>query len=520
MKKKLLFILVIFLLITPVSIYASTISTSYPPYLYGVGWTDSSSIKIYAENSSAYKLKTYKVFELPSSLLQNSVSVSFTPQTTGSYYFKYIFCYSSERLDMANFSRPSSNYESYNFDSTEVYTGFAYSNKGPFDLTQDSYVDDVYYYLFVQDLNVDVDLQVTSLAPKPTPTPTPTPIRTPTPSAAPSSAPSAAPSATPAATLDDYTFWTYCYDQIIKNGGTSAATAVHRFVPSSMADFSGDAVHNYVFTYPVRIPFRVEASKFKGVGYFDANYTFDFDYTVFGQESSPYPNYLVDFSSPWIESTDSLSFNATLGNKYGNAFDVVNVPLTNGTSSEFYFCFDMYVSISSNAQLTGFGDYVDIGLDNISFKVITSTQVSSSPSEDILGQIRDEQKKQDDLENERYQEEQDKIAEAEGAITDGAGKLTDTLSAWEIFTMPFKLLQDFAGAIASEGDTGLTFPSFTLMGYQLWPSYTFDLKIIAEKFPALYNALHLITGIMVVSWFIHYCWRKWHILVGDDMPEN
>ena len=86
--------------------------------------------------------------------------------------------------------------------------------------------------------------------------------------------------------------------------------------------------------------------------------------------------------------------------------------------------------------------------------------------------------------------------------------------------MPFQIVQDFAGAIASDGSTGLTFPSFTLMGQQLWPSYTFDLQVIAEKFPALYNALHLITGIMVVSWFIHYCWRKWHILMGDDMPED
>lgn len=504
--KKLLPLVFVFLFLTSGIIVLASVTTSVPVYLPGLSYVGSTRILVLKENNAQFSDET--CYEIPSSVLQDSTSLTVTFNNLSSSCF-YTLCYSSNRIP-PDLTRDA-NY--YNFPTTSVASSRFYPKSGAnvLDLTRSSYVDDVYYYLFTSGYpSGDIVVNLTSDKPAPTPTP----------SSAPTSFPSSPPSGGSGTSLDDYTFWSYCYDQTIKNGSTSSRTATHRFVPSAMSDISGEAKYNYLYTYPVRIPFRVEASKFHGVGYFDANFKFDFDYEIFGQDSSPYPNFLVDYSSPWIESTDPLSFNATLGNKYGNGFDVINVPLHNGTSSEFYFCFDMYVSISSNSQLSGFADYVDVNLDNISFKVTSSTKVSDTPSEDILGQIRDEQKNQNEIDNEHYQQEQDKIAEAEGAITDGAGQLTDLLSGWEIFTMPFQLVKDFVGAISSDGDSGLTFPSFTLMGQQLWPSYTFDLKTVSEKFPVLYNALHVMTGIMVVRWFISYCWRKWRLFTGDDMPEE
>lgn len=148
------------------------------------------------------------------------------------------------------------------------------------------------------------------------------------------------------------------------------------------------------------------------------------------------------------------------------------------------------------------------------FSKINFTHVSNYDTTDsILGGI-------DDTINQQHQEEIDKADQATSDVTGGVGQLTGTLSSWEIITMPFNLVKNFAQAIAGDGSSALTFPSFSMMGYQIWPSYTFDLQTVASNFPVLYNGLHLVSGTVVVTGFVRYLWRKWSLLVGDDMPEG
>lgn len=508
------------------AVYADDIISVSP--LLGVQFISATSFRVYSTSGDRYN--HYRTFCISGEQLNNAERLVFIPSSsTNNSCTISVYGYSSSKLP--SFTRPTTSNSSKNvsIDSTLI-DKLNFSNATiDFPLDQYTFDDSLYYYFSTTFSNSNLYMKSATIYPQSLePTPTPTSISTPIPSSVPSASPGvspgASPESTPVPTLDDYNFWTYCYDQTIKEGGSSPGTAKLRFVPSSVADFS-DAVHNYVYTFNIKIPFRI-ASNFNGIGYVDANYRFDLDYGIMGVDGygttpgAATLNKMVDFSNPWIESSDGISFNASLNQQYGYGFDVFNVPLDNGTSQEFYYCFDMYVSLSASGQLTNFADYVDIMLTDITYNNILTTKVSDTQSEDILGQIRDEQAKQDQIENEHYQEEQDKIAEAESSITEGASQLTETLSSWEIFTMPFQIVQDLVGAISSDGSTGLTFPSFTLMGHQLWPSYTFDLQVIAEKFPVLYNGLHLITGIMVVSWFIHYCWRKWHILMGDDMPED
>lgn len=507
------------------AVYAVSDSLSLP-LTNGYSYISASTVRGYGSSNSGYKNNQVFTFN-GDSLSDYDVLKIYDTSVSGYTNLRLV----SSSAVLPKNTATSSSTANLSFNNTLVFykqisnsdyvDGYYSLDLSEYDL--DSLDDSLNYYFFVG-YNPVVSLE---LIPKavPTPTPTPTPISTPTPSSVPSASPGASPESTPVPTLDDYNFWTYCYDQTIKEGGSSPGTAKLRFVPTSMSNFS-DVVHENAYTVPIRIPFRM-ATNFTGTGFADANYRFSLDYGIFGVDgyglagSSVTPlGKLVDISNPWIESEDGISFNASASSQYGYGFDVFNVPLSNGTSGVFYYCFDMYITLTSTAQSSGLAQYVDIMLTDITYNNIQTTKVSDTQSEDILGQIRDEQAKQDQIDNEHYQEEQDKIAEAESSITEGASQLTETLSSWEIFTMPFKIVQDFAGAIASDGSTGLTFPSFTLMGYQLWPSYTFDLQVIAQKFPALYNALHLITGIMVVSWFIHYCWRKWHILIGDDMPED
>lgn len=116
---------------------------------------------------------------------------------------------------------------------------------------------------------------------------------------------------------------------------------------------------------------------------------------------------------------------------------------------------------------------------------------------------------------EQHQEEKDMANDAVNEMNSAVTELTGTLNTWQIVTMPMTLLNQFAEGIAADGSTGFTFPSFELMGHQIWPSYTFDLDVIKENFPVLINALHTISGILIVIAFVRYINRKYSIIFGD-----
>lgn len=120
----------------------------------------------------------------------------------------------------------------------------------------------------------------------------------------------------------------------------------------------------------------------------------------------------------------------------------------------------------------------------------------------------------DTLKNQHQQDINSANGTANNA-TSSSQALQGTLSAWEIFTMPFTLLRQFLGILSAPGNASLTFPSFSLMGYKIWDSYTFDLNVIKTSFPLLYNGLHAVSGILVVTAFVRYCIGKWNAIIGD-----
>lgn len=201
------------------------------------------------------------------------------------------------------------------------------------------------------------------------------------------------------------------------------------------------------------------------------------------------------------------------------------IGITPSVSIKFDF---VYSTISTESYLMDFYLYeryvVDLdlfqGMDG-GYSYIPFTFVSPNASTDsILGSVNDSINDVNDTIKQEHQEEIDKTNEATSSATSGVGTLTNTLSTWEIITMPFNLVKNFAQAIAGDGSSALTFPSFSLLGQQIWPSYSFDLQTVASRFPVLYNGLHLVSGSLVVSGFVRYLWRKWSLLVGDDMPEG
>lgn len=217
----------------------------------------------------------------------------------------------------------------------------------------------------------------------------------------------------------------------------------------------------------------------------------------------------------FYDSNYSEIFHEQVYRTYTNHYKGNGLPVTHSLSASLDYDLSSFDGFSNVA-------YVRILISGTNGAFSTSSG-SGSYSISVGGSMRtviDAVDEQTEVIKQQHQEEKDAADKVSTDASEGVGQLTDVLSSWEIIKMPFTFVTDFAGAITSEGSTGLTFPSFTLMGYTLWPSYTFDLEVIKEQFPLLYNSLHTITGIMVVGWFIHYLWRKWSLLTGDDTPEG
>lgn len=286
--------------------------------------------------------------------------------------------------------------------------------------------------------------------------------------------------------------------------------------------------NTYILHYRLRLPVRFSYIGHKGSGLATPQLVAALNINYTREDAAGY-QYFFGTPSVSVEQDvvcdilSSLSFQDGLSGDAGACF--YNVPVLDWTAQSSYdllIDFPLYITTLNNSLVfvNAFEYEVTVSLNSISFENLELIHLSDQTSSEILENIAAEQKKQNDLENERYEQEQETIKQATGSATDGLTAVTGTLSSWEIFTMPVTVTKDFVTAIASSSSAKLTFPSFSLMGQTLWPSYTFDLGKVAELFPLLCNSLHLISGILVVIWFLRYLWRKWAIITGDDLPDG
>lgn len=105
---------------------------------------------------------------------------------------------------------------------------------------------------------------------------------------------------------------------------------------------------------------------------------------------------------------------------------------------------------------------------------------------------------------EQAQKEEDEANKTGKDLSDTLGNVTGVLSTVEILKLPWTMLQDLYNAIIADGETSLTFPSFSMMGYTIWDSYTFDLKTLDSQFSVLFESIRLVSGIMICVAFGNY----------------
>lgn len=69
-------------------------------------------------------------------------------------------------------------------------------------------------------------------------------------------------------------------------------------------------------------------------------------------------------------------------------------------------------------------------------------------------------------------------------------------------------------AVDVPSGTGLTFPSFSIMGVTVWDAYTFDLAGLKDKFPVVFDSLYVIVSILEVFWFVGFLREKYEEVFG------
>lgn len=281
------------------------------------------------------------------------------------------------------------------------------------------------------------------------------------------------------------------------------------FLPYSVTPLDAP-VGNYdmLALYKVRIPLYVNMGDFDGRLWGSSQFFWDaINYTLTSKPSGA--TVLYRASSRWVESESPDVTFTTNGSNSVQAIYYTD----NYVSPQFYLCWDVSVYLSS-------GTYTSNALANqllVYFYNFSYTsrfkKISDSSSAGVLDEINQGIKDTNDTIKDQHQQEIDSANSASGEISSSVGQVTDVLSKWEIATLPVTMGKDLIDAITSEGDDGLTFPSFSIHGQEIWPSYTFHLSVIEEKFPLLVDSLHVISGILVLFFFVRFIRGEWEYLV-------
>lgn len=143
--------------------------------------------------------------------------------------------------------------------------------------------------------------------------------------------------------------------------------------------------------------------------------------------------------------------------------------------------------------------------------------------QDQLNEQRQTNDKLDNLDKtlkDEYEEEKNYGEESGQKGSESLDQITNTLSTWEILTLPFKMTQDLFDAIYNgSGEASITFPGFQIMGYMVWEDYTFSFESISGEFSVLFDALHIVTGILEIIGVIYFCYHTYQEIVfgtGDQ----
>lgn len=305
---------------------------------------------------------------------------------------------------------------------------------------------------------------------------------------------------------------------------------------SLTSDSFSDETLTYLGSFTSDAPFDVSVSGFgDDLGYYDVDCFFDiswafnaFSMSVSGTDFSSYvyyPNFIVSGLPSGLSYSISYSKQPYTRAYYRSGSTVTNDGPFSATLHIYGTALlsDAFTFNVSSPVLVTLSSYRPIKNNSFTF---TSSLSSSSKSGYIVRSSPSsisEIEGLDKIDNTLKDQHDEEVSAADSAGNDLGTTLdsvTGTLSSVEILKLPWTMLSDLLGAVSSDGEKELTFPSFSLMGQTLWPSYTFSLTDLDSNFSVLFESVRLVSGVMLCVAFGSYVRSFFVKIFGKEESED
>ncbi len=193
------------------------------------------------------------------------------------------------------------------------------------------------------------------------------------------------------------------------------------------------------------------------------------------------------------------------GQDLGFIFDFSCINSTSGKLGSVLFS----LSVDSNDPIV----ISDLGVLSTDSDILKQIDKSTQHTEKIMGEVNETSKgifgAIKDFFGSFFQNLIDSVIGLFVPSTEEMGGLFDELNQFFSDTFgflyaPFDYLFRLVGVFTSStGSTGLTFPGFSIMGYEVWPDMTYDIANdpVAGK---VLEYVRMGTGVLLAGWFIMY----------------
>lgn len=368
------------------------------------------------------------------------------------------------------------------------------------------------------------------------------------------------------ATETDYTmsFRIFNADDPIIPEGTTYSKSFYYYPNSTEIteqSFSdGSMWYYFSFSYDIYVPVEIYAKLLGQSGFWDIQYQIRFTPSYsFYLDNSNYSVYEQSCSFIGVEGLNSES-----GKNLRKVDNTGQYRFSEQISSRYFYSpsvgANSYISnyfLKLTANFTGLSrnaypdPNLDIYLNNCSIVLNSKRLLESGTTQEVLREIEENTDKGNDILTDHWDQDQSDAEQAGSDMTGFASQLDNLKNTWAILWYPIEFTNRFvevftggtqAAAYQDEytyvsgyryndetgflepimarsaqpqsAGTGITFPSFELMGYTVWDSYTYDLSQVKQQLPAVFDAIYVLVSILEVLWFVGFLRSKYNEVFG------
>lgn len=112
------------------------------------------------------------------------------------------------------------------------------------------------------------------------------------------------------------------------------------------------------------------------------------------------------------------------------------------------------------------------------------------------------------------------VVPSDGTFSDFFAELREFInSKMGILGYPFEIFAKLVDLINNSGDTIITLPSFSIMGYTVWDNISYNLSDGLAEFSAMLSAIRIGMSVLIISAFLLYCQKKFDEVLKGGVAE-